>query len=88
MAQPSLFLPVTHVQSKYAHYVFLFIRLSSSFSLSQRGEEGDLHPPIHPLGCGAQKPEANAVSIVILSWLVFLVAQEVRGGNRLYMEVT
>lgn len=47
-------------------------------SIRSRSEERDLNPSICKLVHGAEKPDGNAVSTLIFSWLVFLVA---RGGE-------
>lgn len=53
-----------------------FSSVSVDASASARGdEEGDPYPPIHPLLCGAGKPEANTGSEVTLSWLAIPVAK-------------
>lgn len=47
-----------------------------------------LCPSVCKLVHDAEKPNMNAGSTAIFSWLVFLAAQEGEGGDRLSTEVT
>lgn len=52
------------------------------------GREVTLCPSVCKLVRDAEKPNMNAGSTAIFSWLVFLAAQEGEGGDKLSTEVT